>query len=363
MSAQEILPSEDILIVNFINQRAIDKSKKNPNTIKQYRIVMESFWKEQATIKGKKIYELSKTDLKSIIRELSQTNDTEDSYEEGKKSVTTLKNYFYILSSYLRFINDEYEDEGIKIENNVSRIKFPKEEERSPIYLEINEIKEIIENLIQKENKESWEYYQTILLFLYPISVSTRVSETSNTLIKDIDKQNSRIKIIGKGNKERINFLPTYNDLFTYVLGCHLENRKKRIEELIKSYKTRLTRNQDSKKTIERKIKLLETNDFLFINRNGNKLTPRSIQRLFKKLREKYHFKKKITPHKLRHTFATILVTKGFDAIVIKDLMGHSNIATTLKYAHVVKKAVKEKLNEIQPFGFNVDNLPYNNDE
>ena len=144
-----------------------------------------------------------------------------------------------------------------------------------------------------------------ILSLLY--SSGLRVSELVSLRINDIDLQDRTIRIRGKGDKDRI-------VLFD-------ENTRNLLEDYLQ--------------------KRVYESDYLFLNRFGDPLTPRYVQMMIKNYARKAGINKKVTPHILRHSFATHLLKNGVDIRAIQQLLGHSNLSTTQIYTSVDMQTLK----------------------
>lgn len=152
---------------------------------------------------------------------------------------------------------------------------------------------------------------KAILETLY--SSGIRVSELVNIKLKDVELSDSRIKILGKGSKER------------YVLYGNLA--KEKLLNYVKYSRGVLLGNKQS--------------DYLFLNKNGEKLTTRGIRVIIDNIIKKNNLKIKVNPHMFRHTFATDLLEGGADLKTVKDLLGHENIETTGIYTHISNERLR----------------------
>lgn len=189
-----------------------------------------------------------------------------------------------------------------KIMENIS---LPKKQEKLPTVLTKEEVISLINSTETSKSK-------LILQTLY--SAGLRVSELTSLKVNDIDYETAKGKIKGKGSKERIFFLS-----------------KKLAQEL--------------KQHIDKK----QLKEYLFpstIN-ESEPLTPRNIQRIIKRASQKANIQKKVTPHTLRHSYATHLLESGIDIRVIQRLLGHSRIDTTTIYTHVSDKTLEEIKNPL----------------
>ena len=146
-----------------------------------------------------------------------------------------------------------------------------------------------------------------------------RVSELVNIKINDINLYNREIKIFGKGSKERIVIFSTncLNNLNNY-----LKERDK----------------------IDKK-----NSNYLILNKNGGKISTTSIRNILNKIKLISGAKTKITPHMLRHTFATDMLNNGADLVSVKKLLGHESLDTTSIYTHVTNEQVKKVYENAHP--------------
>jgi integrase/recombinase XerD len=187
-----------------------------------------------------------------------------------------------------------------------------------PIYLKLDDARKYIDSISIINNINQKRDLAIIKLFLY---AGLRISELVGLNIDDIDFDDNSIKFYGKGSKER--YVPLHSDVIDAILEYLPEKH-----EIMK-------KNNDAEKA-------------LFISRQGNRINVRTVQLMVKKYAKIAGVKnyKKITPHKLRHTFASILYQKTKDIKVLQDLLGHSNISTTQIYTHTDKKQKKEAIKE-----------------
>lgn len=211
------------------------------------------------------------------------------------------------LSSLRSFYNYLVEIKMLKT-NIYKRIRNPKVEKKLPNYLNIIEIENILESIEEKTKED----IRNKCLFEMLYSTGIRVSEASNIKIKDIDKGTLSIRIFGKGSKERIVY---YGNLAEKILNKYLEVRN---EFLIKG-----------------------DNDYLFLNKNGDKLSRSSMEYIINKIIDKSCVNHKISPHVLRHSFATHLLDNGADLRSVQELLGHENMNTTEIYTHVSNERLK----------------------
>lgn len=194
----------------------------------------------------------------------------------------------------------------IKKEVSVNYFKLlsnPKKVKKVPNYLQYDEFEKIIRSIpcdtaLGKRNS-------LIMELLYATGI--RVSELVNIKLKDMEMQENSIRIIGKGNKERIVY---YGEYAKNALKDYLDNAR---SELLKK----------------------KNSDYLLVNHLGNKLTTAGIRDILEKIVKLASIKHKISPHTLRHTFATHLLSEGADLRAVQELLGHESLSTTQIYTHV----------------------------
>lgn len=157
-----------------------------------------------------------------------------------------------------------------------------------------------------------------IVLFLY--STGLRVSEACNIKLSDIYFAEQKIKVMGKGSKERMVF---YKACDSTLFNYYLQKVRPRILGKVKS-------------------------EYLLVSKTG-RLTPRSVEKIVQKLALKKDIKSKVTPHTLRHTFATDLLNEGADIRSVGELLGHESLSTTQIYTHVTADRLKEVYQKTHP--------------
>lgn len=201
-----------------------------------------------------------------------------------------------------------------KIKHNpFEYILTPKKEKKIPGVLTEKEVELLLESADGNNFFDLRD--RSILELLY--SSGIRVNELVNLNINDIDFINEEIKVLGKGNKERI--VPVGSVAMNWL------NRY--IKEL----------------------KKISSEKILFINKNKKRLTTRSIEMIIKKYAKKAGILKKITPHTLRHSFATHLLDRGADLRSVQELLGHSNLSTTQIYTHLSIQKLKKEYDKAHP--------------
>lgn len=258
------------------------------NTIKTYKSIVNNFYKFLKNEKN--LYDYKKV-LKSFKRYIQ--------YLKRDKKVS--QNYIYLVTVVVKkFL--EYHNLYI-----LNEVKTPKRSKSLPKSLNESEVMNLINAVEYDVDNEDDSPLQksiklrnkVILALLY--SSGLRISELVSLKVNDVDPDDRTIRIRGKGEKDRI-------VLFDEVT-----------KNLMKDY-----------------INLIaKDGDYLFLNRFGKPITPRYVQMMIKKYAALAGIKKKVTPHILRHSFATHLLKNGVDIRAIQQLLGHSNLSTTQIYTSV----------------------------
>lgn len=290
---------------------------KSYNTIEAYKIDLSLFFKYLKVYKGYyipddiefeeiSINDLDETFLKSIdlsdlyaflsFVEKQRNNGT---YARARK-VTTIKSYFNYLHGKAKIITY----------NPASELESPKINKRHPIYLTLEESVSLLSSLDEK-NCNYLRDYCILTLFL---NCGMRLSELCSIKIDKI--KGDTLTIIGKGNKERTVYLN---------------------EACISSIEDYLAKRNDNKATDENK-------KFLFLSSRGTPINKRTVELLVKKhVKNAGLTNEKYTPHKLRHTAATLMYKHGnVDIRSLQSILGHENISTTQIYTHVDEEILRE---------------------
>ena len=200
-------------------------------------------------------------------------------------------------------------NEGIVKTNVFSLVNGPKRSKKLPRYFEYNELEELFN--VPDTRTPLGQRDSLILEMLYATGV--RVGELVNIKVSDIDLGRRNIIILGKGNKERF---VTYGEYCEDILKTYLNNGRFYLNS--------------------------KSSDYLFLNNNGGRLTDRGVRFILDKLIQKTSINKNISPHMIRHSFATHLLNEGCDLITVQKLLGHESIKATQVYTHVTTDRLKE---------------------
>ena len=238
----------------------------------------------------------------------------------GYKAYLVKKNYesktaSLYLSAVRSFYNYLVEIKKIAV-NPFLMIKNPKVIKKLPIFLNHSESEVLFSRDEADDDLEVRNEF--IVEFLY--ATGLRVSELCSIKMQDIDFSGKKIKVMGKGSKERIVFFK----------AC----REELFNHYIKEVRPRLLNGLNS--------------DYLIVSKTG-KLTTRRVEEIVKKYALNKNIKSKITPHTLRHTFATDLLNEGADIRSVGEMLGHESLSTTQIYTHVTINKLKEVYDKAHP--------------
>ena len=200
-------------------------------------------------------------------------------------------------------------NDGIVKTNVFSLVNGPKKSKKLPRYFEYNELEEMFN--IPDLTTPLGQRDRLVLEMLYATGV--RVGELVSIKVSDIDLGRRNIIILGKGNKERF---------VTYGEYC---------EDSLKEYL------KDGRLSLNTK-----DSEYLFLNNNGGQLTERGVRFILDKIIKQTGINKSISPHMIRHSFATHLLNAGCDLLTVQKLLGHESIKATQIYTHVTTDRLKE---------------------
>ncbi|NLL44508.1 MAG: tyrosine recombinase XerC [Mollicutes bacterium] len=282
------------LINKFINYLKNVKNYSN-YTINNYKTDLTTFYQ---FLNKEGIDNIKDVDYKVIRLYLQELYDKKFAKKTVSRHISSLRSFFkYLLK-----------EKVIKV-NPTTLISNPKEDKKLPTFLYYPELEKLL-NIPDKKTPLG-QRDALILELLY--STGIRVSELVNIKLSDVNRYNMTIKILGKGNKER------------YVLFGNV------CLELLEHYLN------------DGRIKLLnnKNSDYLLLNKNGSKLTDRGVRVIIEKVLKKGSLKNHISPHVLRHTFATHMLDEGADLKTVQELLGHANLATTQVYTHVSNERLR----------------------
>ncbi len=283
-------------IENYLDYLRYER-KYSINTINSYALELKFF---NEYFFSKDILKLSTKEIKDYLNTYSNVKST-----SLARKLSAIKNFY----NYL--VNN-----SLISKNPCIGIKSPKKEMLLPKYLTTEEM----EILLDVDINNNYDYRnKTMLELMY--ATGMRISELVNMKISNLNLDEDFIIIMGKGSKERI--IPL-NDICINVLKKYLDE-----------YRPQILKNIPS--------------EFLFINRYGSKISRQSFFKFIKTECMKKNINKDISPHIIRHSFATHLLHNGADLRIIQELMGHSDISSTQIYTHLINDKIKKDYEEFHP--------------
>ena len=268
----------------------------SPKTIDAYQRDLRQYLNHIYNIKIKNLSEIKSAHIREYVRILNKRGMAPTSI---LRIISSIRGYHKYLSG-----------EKIVEENPTLTINNPKLPQKLPDVLSENEISSIIGSI--DESSQFYHRDKAMLEMLY--SCGIRVSELCSLEISDLFLDDELIRVIGKGSKERL--LPIGGKAKTFLNEYLIHSRN------------RLNRKTES--------------SFVFLSRNGKVLTRAMVNKILNKWTKSAGITRSISPHMLRHSFATHLLEGGADLRFVQALLGHSDIATTQIYTHLDKHHLKE---------------------
>lgn len=296
--------SWNVYIRGYKNYLQIEKSLSN-NTVDAYSrdiVKLNEFFNNEVITK--KINELSYQDFQNY---LSHLNKQKINARSQSRVISSIRSFF----KYLLL-------EKIVKENPSDLLENPKTGKKLPEFLTIKEVDELVQQI--DRSKAEGERNLAIIEVLYGCGL--RVTELIELKISEIYWKEGFIRVIGKGNKERLVPLGQIASKHLKVYLNEVRVHQKLSNEFI---------------------------DHVFLNKNGKKLSRVMVFKIIKRLTELAGIKKNVSPHTLRHSFATHLVEGGADLRAVQEMLGHQSITTTEIYTHLDKNYLKQSILDHHP--------------
>ena len=231
-----------------------------------------------------------------------------------KNKKVTIARKLSAIRSFFRYLVKR----GVILDNPLDSILTPKQKKTIPVYLPVDDIFRLLDSI----STDTLYGLRSRAIFETLYSSGIRVSELAGMNVFDVDFTKQVIRVLGKGNKERI--VPVGKKALT----------------AISDYRERLQ--------IESGIRTDE-NTPLFLNKNNGRLTTRSMARILEKTAKGCGLLIPVSPHSIRHSFATHLLDAGADLRVVQELLGHKSLSTTQKYTHVSIDRLMETYDKAHP--------------
>ena len=226
-------------------------------------------------------------------------------YEEKKNQASSVSRKISAIRRFYQYLSNQ----NITQNSSFSLLKLPKKKKKLPKFFAYNELEELF--CIPDQSTPLGQRDAVILEMLYATGI--RVSELVGIEIEDIHLTDKTIHILGKGNKERIVY---FNQVTANRLKKYLADGRKILNQKQLS--------------------------FLFLNQRGGQLTTRGVEDILERIIQKTSLNKHISPHMIRHSFATHLLNEGCDLLSVQQLLGHESLSATSIYTHVTTDRLKE---------------------
>ncbi len=285
----------DRYIEKFIRYLEIEKNYSK-YTITNYRLDLEGFKKFLGDVALEKIDYL-------VLRKYLAT------LKEKNLKSRTVGRHLSTLRSFFKFLIRE----GYLKNNPIASLSSPKQEKPLPLFLTEEEVTKLIE-AVKLNNERDFRDRAVIETFY---STGIRVSELVGLNIEDVDFIGGVVKVLGKGKKERI---APIGEIALSAIRAYLEKRKKQQEA-----------------------------DAVFLNKSGKRITDRGVRNIIDKYIRIASIKRGVSPHTLRHSFATHLLNRGADLRSVQELLGHVNLSTTQIYTHLTTEKLKSVYDKAHP--------------
>lgn len=288
--------ASDKLIEKFVNYLKTERHY-SPHTISNYKMDLVSLG----------------TFLKAKNIDRSAARQYLLALEKKRYSRRSIARKLSSARSFFRFLTRE----KIAEQNPFENLLTPKLPKKLPNFLYPEELKSLLEAPDQTSPLGLRD--GAILEVIY--GTGLRVTEILRINLSDVDFDEGEIKVLGKGSKERI-----------VLFGSHARTA---LQKYLQEARPLLVPDKNQRA--------------LFVNRRGGRLTSRSLERIICFYAKKAGISKKVTPHTLRHSFATHLLAGGADLRMVQELLGHVSLSTTQVYTHITKERLKEVYDSAHP--------------
>ena len=287
----------DKLIEDFLRYLLIDKGYSK-NTIISYKRDLEKF---SLYFKNKDIKDINNSNIRDYIKSLDLNE------KSISRSISCLKSFYKFLIIEKIIKNDPTDG-----------LYMPKVKKSLPNIMSVEDVTKLLD--IKLDDHFSYRN-KAMLELMY--ATGLRVSELVELKLNDVDFSDDIVRIMGKGSKERI--IPMGDFAKTYL------------EEYIYNHRNLMLKGNNC--------------EYIFLNNHGKKMTRQGFFKIIKKLASDVGISTEISPHTLRHSFASHLLKYGADLRTIQELLGHSDISTTQIYTHVENEELRKNYDEYHPHG------------
>ena len=290
-------------VEDYLRYSQVERGLSN-NTITAYRQDLTSF-----------ISFLQKENLTSWPTQAVDIDAFLAEQRDQKKATSSISRLITSLRKFYQWLVRQ----NIQKLNPMLEIDSPKKRRTLPVALTVNEVNNLLE---QPDTKKQLGLRDRALLeTLYATGI--RVSELINLKFTDLHEELKLVKIFGKGSKERL--IPISEVALSWI-----DSYKEKVRDPLI-------------------LKIGKNTDFIFLNSRGGSLTRQAVWQIIKHYCKMAGIQKNVTPHTLRHTFATHLLENGADLRVVQEILGHSDISTTQIYTNLSQKHILQVYEKTHP--------------
>ncbi|MBC6342603.1 site-specific tyrosine recombinase XerD [Lactobacillus kimbladii] len=290
-------------VEDYLRYSQVERGLSN-NTITAYRQDLTSF-----------ISFLQKENLTSWPTQAVDIDAFLAEQRDQKKATSSISRLITSLRKFYQWLVRQ----NIQKLNPMLEIDSPKKRRTLPVALTVNEVNNLLE---QPDTKKQLGLRDRALLeTLYATGI--RVSELINLKFTDLHEELKLVKVFGKGSKERL--IPISEVALSWI-----DSYKEKVRDPLI-------------------LKIGKNTDFIFLNSRGGSLTRQAVWQIIKHYCKMAGIQKNVTPHTLRHTFATHLLENGADLRVVQEILGHSDISTTQIYTNLSQKHILQVYEKTHP--------------
>jgi len=304
-SIQRLQPSDPSVHLDAFLRYVVAECGMSQNTVKAYRSDLAQFFE---WFRGHGLPSLDDVDIKLLTDYIARLHDR-------KLSSPTIARHLVSIKMYFRYLVLE----GVLLESKVQLLSSPKLWQRLPKVLSPDKVNALLEAPVAGDRFPLRD--RALLAVMY--ATGCRASEVTGIRLRDLEMEQAFCRCTGKGNKERLVSLSprALNHLTAYI-----EEERPRMLGL-------------------------DGSDFLFVTKRGNQLSRIMVWNLVKKYAARCGCSKEVSPHTLRHSFATHMLAGGADIRSLQEMLGHASIATTQIYTRVEHSRIKSVHSNCHPRG------------
>ncbi len=285
-----MIQKNDDYLTLFLSWLTVEKGYSSHTSDNYQRDIIEFI----AFVGAKEFTDLDAKDIRAWVYHLN-----------GKNKANSVARKISALRTFFRYLLRQ----GVLVGDPTASVSMPKLGKHIPVFLSVDEVFSLLE---EPGVQDQFKFRDTAILELL-YSTGMRVAEIVNLNLEQVDFGAGMVRVIGKGKKERL--IPVGSQALDAV-SLYLESRTLLLAK----------RREQGKKVDEKS---------LFLNNRGGRLTTRSVERMVQAYAIRAGITAPVTPHALRHSFATHLLEMGADLRVVQELLGHASLSTTQKYTHL----------------------------